>query len=117
MIGFPSNLTYIQVDALRECIDFIHNGYIDRKCWFGDDKWLLYFDHGMNRSKLKITVRRWSYVIEKNSRVVKSVEGIEDEMRYAVQLDSEISLRVTKSPVSASKKYISGSVSPITDAK
>lgn len=117
MIGFPSNLTYIQVDALRECIDFLHNGYVDRKCWFGGDKWILYLDHIHNQNKLKITVRQWSYVIEKNSKVVKTVEGLEDRIRYHVQLDSEISLRVAKAALDASKKYISSSVSPITDVE
>lgn len=102
MIDFFSNCTFIQVEALKECFDFLQNGYVDEKVWFGSDKWLMYFKHHYNHNRIKVTVRKFSYVVEKNAKVVKSVEGLEDMRRYDCYLDSQIVIKAKLIQESAS---------------
>lgn len=87
------NVTRIQVDALRECIDFIRNGYIDMAHYYDDDEWFFYLKKADANRRIKVTVRPFSYVIEKNGKVVKSVEGVPDCCRYNVSLDSDVVIR------------------------
>lgn len=87
------NVTRIQVDALRECIDFIRNGYVDMANYYDDDKWFLYFKKADANRRIKVIVRPFSYVIEKNGKVVKSVEGVPDSCRYNVSFDSDVIIK------------------------
>ena len=43
MMDVFHNITFIQVEALKESLDFLRNGYIDFKWTFSDELWLLYF--------------------------------------------------------------------------
>ena len=102
MKSFISDCTFIQVEALKECFDFLQNGYVDEKVWFGEDKWLMYFRHQYNNNHIKVTVRKFSYIVEKNAKVVKSVEGLEDLKRYECYLDSQIVIKTKLIQASAS---------------
>lgn len=117
MRGFIQNVTFIQVEALKECFDFLHNGYVDTKGWFGDEKWLLYFKHAYNHNDIKVTVRPYSYIVEKNGKLVKSVEGLEDLRRYDCYLDSQVTIKAKRVDPSGNKIVISGSVLPNIDAE
>lgn len=102
MNPFISDCTFIQVEALKECFDFLQNGYVDEKVWFGEDKWLIYLKHQYNHNRIKVTVRKFSYVVQKNAKVVKSVEGLEDAKRYECYLDSQIVIKAKLIQESAS---------------
>ena len=87
------NVTRIQVDALRECIDFIRNGYVDMTNYYDEHEWYLYFKKSDANRRIKVIVRPFSYVIEKNGKVVKSVEGVPDDCRYNVSFDSDVVIK------------------------
>ena len=117
MRGHLTNCTFIQVEALKECFDFLNNGYIDEKGWFGDDKWLIYLRHCFNGNKIKMTIRRFSYIIEKNSKLVKSVEGLEDLDRYDCTLDSQVVIKAKRREICGCSRLISGSDLPDVEPK
>ena len=117
MRGFLKNVTFIQVEALKECFDFLHNGYIDKKGWFGQDKWILYFKHMCNGNEIKITVRPFSYVLEKNGVVKKTVEGLPDLRRYDCSLDSQVTIKAKRIDDSGGNLLVSGSDLPNIDER
>ncbi len=64
------NITFIQVEALKASLDLLRNGYVDSTLCFTDDLWLLYFKKRNDTTTIKVRVRKYSYVIERDGRVV-----------------------------------------------
>ena len=106
------NITYIQVEALKESLDFIRNGYIDSTYYFSKEIWILYFKKIGSSTKLKVRVRQFSYVIERNGKVVKSVEGLPDLRRYDVEFDTDVVIKAKRIDLYTGSRLISSSVSP-----
>lgn len=104
------NLTYIQVEALRECFDFIANGYVDEKSYFDNRKWTIWLRHAYNRNKIKMIVTDSYYTIEKNIVAVKHIEGCPDNRRYNAQLNSQGEIEVVRSGEGVNSMLVSGSV-------
>lgn len=106
------NITFIQVEALKESLDFLRNGYIDFKWSFSNDLWLLYFKKERSTTKIKVRVRPFSYVIERDGKLVKSVEGLPDLRRYDVVFDEDVVIKAKRIDLYPDSKLVSSSVSP-----
>lgn len=106
------NITFIQVEALKESLDFLRNGYIDFKWSFSNELWLLYFKKVGSSTRIKVRVRKFSYVIERNGKVVKSVEGLPDLRRYDVEFDTDVVIKAKRIDLYTGSRFISSSVSP-----
>lgn len=106
------NITFIQVEALKESLDFLRNGYVDWSCSFSKELWLLYFKKTGSSTKIKVRVRQFSYVIERNGRVVKSVEGLPDLRRYDVEFDTDVVIKAKRIELYPDSRLVSSSVSP-----
>ena len=111
------NITYIQVEALKESLDFIRNGYIDLKWTFSKDLWLLYFKKERSTTIIKVRVRPFSYVIERNGKVVKSVEGLPDLRRYDVDFDSDVVIKAKRIDLYSNSKLVPRSDLPNIDER
>lgn len=106
------NITFIQVEALKESLDFLRNGYIDFKWSFSNELWLLYFKKIGSSTRIKVRVRQFSYIIERNGKVVKSVEGLPDLRRYDVEFDTDVVIKAKRIDLYTGSRLISSSVSP-----
>ena len=106
------NITYIQVEALKESLDFLRNGYLDSTCTYSNEMWLLYFKKIGSSTRIKVRVRKFSYVIERNGKVVKSVEGLPDLRRYDVEFDTDVVIKAKRIDLYTGSRFISSSVSP-----
>jgi hypothetical protein len=104
------NLTFIQVEALKESLDLLQNGYVDSTSSFSEDLWLLYFKKLTDSTRIKVRVRRFSYVIERDGNVVKSVEGLPDLRRYDVEFDSDVVIKAKRIDLYSGSKLVPGSV-------
>lgn len=111
------NITFIQVEALKESLDFLRNGYIDFNLYFSDDLWILNFRKVNKTTRLKVRVRPFSYVIERDGKVVKSVEGLPDLRRYDVELDSDVIVKAKRIDLYGNSSLIKNSVLPNRDAR
>lgn len=111
------NLTFIQVEALKESLDLLRNGYVDSTCSFSNDLWLLYFKKLADSTRIKVRVRQFSYVIERDGRVVKSVEGLPDLRRYDVEFDSDVVIKAKRIDLYSGSKLVPGSVLTKTDGR
>lgn len=69
------DLTKLEVEALKECLDFLSCGYRVVSSFYDSDKWIIHLRHMRNLNRIKIVISEWSYTIEKNHRVVKLVSG------------------------------------------
>lgn len=106
------NLTYIQVEALRECFDFIANGYVDEKSFFDKRKWTIWLRHAYNHNRIKMIVTDSYYTIEKNIVAVKHIEGSPDNRRYNAKLNSKGEVEVVRCREGENSMFVSGSVLP-----
>lgn len=111
------NLTFIQVGALKEGFDFLRNGYIDSTCIYSKEIWFLYFKKRNDTNRIKMIIRPFSYVIEKNGKVVKTVEGLPDLRRYDVEFDSDLVIKAVRIDLYANSRLVPSSVLPKTDAE
>ena len=106
------NITYIHVEALTECLDFLRNGYVDSTLCFSKEMWLLYFKKIGSSTRIKVRVRQFSYDIERNGKVVKSVEGLPDLRRYDVDFDTDVIIKAKRIDLYTGSRLVSSSVSP-----
>ena len=111
------NITYIQVEALKECLDFLRNGYVDSTLCFSKEMWLLYFKKIGSSTRIKVRVRQFSYDIERNGKVVKSVEGLPDLRRYDVDFDTDVIIKAKRIDLYTGSRLVSSSISPNDKAK
>ena len=105
-------LTSLQVDALRECIDFTHNGYYILIFYVASDYMFIKMRHLKHERWLKMYVHLWRYDIYKNGVLVKSVSRSPDSKRYDVLLDSGVQIKKSYNEKKKKKKLVFGSVLP-----
>lgn len=106
------NITYIQVEALKESLDFLRNGYVDMTFSRSQDLWLLYFKKIGSTTKIKVRVKKFSYIIERDGKLVKSVEGLPDLRRYDVVFDEDVVIKAKRIDLYPNSRLVSSSVSP-----
>lgn len=106
------NITYIQVEALKESLDFLRNGYIDMTFYSSPNLWLMHFKKIGSTTKIKVRVEKFSYIIERDGKLVKSVEGLPDLRRYDVVFDEDVVIKARRIDLYSNSKLVSSSVSP-----
>ncbi len=109
------NLTSLQVDALRECIDFTNNGYYILIFYVASDYMFIKMRHLKHERWLKMYVYPWRYDIYKNGVLVKSASRNPDDMRYDVSLDSSLTIKRMYPQLNGHEKLVFGSVLPNHD--
>lgn len=117
MMDLFHNITFIQVEALKESLDFLRNGYVDMTSHYSREMWLLYFKKRSSTTKIKVIVRPFSYVIERDGKVVKSVEGLPDLRRYDVEFDSDVVIKAKRIDLNSTSKLVPRSDLPNIDAE
>lgn len=111
------NITYIQVEALKESLDFLRNGYVDTTLACSQDLWLFYFKKRNSTTRIKVRVERFSYIIERNGKLIKSVEGLPDLRRYDVVFDEDVVIKAKRIDLYPYRKLISSSVLPNEESR
>ena len=106
------NITYIQVEALKESLDFLRNGYVDVSVSYSKDLWLFYFKKICSTTKIKVRVEKFSYIIERDGKLVKSVEGLPDLRRYDVVFDEDVVIKAKRIDLYPDSRLVSSSVLP-----
>lgn len=106
------NLTCIQVEALRECLDFLKNGYQRVGSVNYQQSCIVKFRHTQSKSVIIVFSSEWAYTIKHDGKLKKVVKSAPDDKRYACLLDSVDSLKVTPFKGCAARKFILGSVLP-----
>lgn len=105
-------LTSLQVDALRECIDFTNNGYYILIFYVASDHMFIKMRHLQHERWLKMYVHQWCYDIYKNGVLVKSVSRSPDSMRYDVSVGSGVQITRMYPEIHGREKLVFGSVLP-----
>lgn len=117
MMDVFHNITFIQVEALKESLDFLRNGYVDTTCSYSGELWLLYFKKKATATKIKVRVHPFSYVIERDGKVVKSVEGLPDLRRYDIEFDSDVVIKAKRIDLHSTSKLVPRSDLPNIDER
>lgn len=113
--GNYTGLTRIEVEALRECFDFINNGYVFIVGYHDDKQWFIKLRHRMHVRYLKVYIHDWNYSIIRDTKCVKSVSVNPDDYRYDVVLHSELTINKCYFLTGGSEKLVSGSELPNND--
>ncbi len=103
-----TNLTRAQVGALQECFDFLRNGYVQVMDFNVGGLWIIKMRHQQNQARLTITIRPFQYAIRKNGAKVKEVLFRFSLTRYALSVDSDLNVTVSKMSRGANEKLVSG---------
>lgn len=103
-----TNLTRAQVGALQECFDFLRNGYVQVMDFNVGGLWIIKMRHQSNHARLTVTIRPFQYAIRKNGAKVKEVLFRFSLTRYALSVDSDLNVTVSKMCRGANEKLVSG---------
>lgn len=89
LVGIMKFVSMSEVEALRECLDFIRNGYVD--VFSSSDKdWSLWkLRHAYNGNILIIHATHNYYNIWKNGEQVKHRDIKDDGSRYTATIGSD----------------------------
>lgn len=108
-------LTVVQVEALRECLDFLRNGYREENCVSVMGMTYIKLRSDSKASWISVLIRPWDYSIHHDGKKVKSIKTNPDDFRYDCQVDSVMVLRITKKYTSAKIKLVTSSDLPNLD--
>lgn len=103
-----TNLTWAQVGALRECFDFLRNGYVQVIDFNGNGLWIIKMRHQSNFARITIIIKPFEYSIKKNGDTVKVAFFRHSRARFALSVDSDLNVTVSKMSWDANKKLVSG---------
>lgn len=105
-------LTRVQVEAFKECFDFIRNGYREITAYSDCDHWYIKLRHGRKRSRIEIYIQEFSYQILRNGNAIKCICRNPSPERYHLEVDSENNKPNVVTWLSDNRKQISGSDLP-----
>ena len=103
-----TDLTKAQVEALLECFDFLHNGYLPETDYQGKDVLIIKLKHKKNGHRLCISIKQDAYIIFKDGRPVKMMQYRNDASKYRLMVNSDMSVGVVRLSVSADARLVSG---------
>ncbi len=103
-----TNLTRAQVGALQECFDFLRNGYLQVIDFNVNGLWIIKMRHQSNYARITVTIKPFEYSIKKNGAVVKIVLFRFSHARFALSVDSDLNVTVSKMSRGANEKLVSG---------
>ena len=110
--GEYKGLTRIEVEALRECFDFIANGYQLIVGYHDERQWFVKLRHRMHNRYLRVYIHKWSYSIIRDWKCVKSISVNPDDYRYEIVLDSSLTIKRCYFISNGHEKLVFGSVLP-----
>ena len=108
-------LTVVQVEALRECLDFLRNGYREENCVTVMGRTYIKLRNYSKASWISVLISPWEYSIRHDGKKVKAIKTSPDDFRYDCLVDSVMVLRITKKYTSAKIKLVTSSVLPNPD--
>lgn len=112
MNEYFAGLTKAQVEALKECFDFLRNGYVEVFSSWHRMVAVILLRHKENGNRLSVRICRYTYAIYKNHELVKAVGFKPDNCLYNIAVDSDMSLKVESCQSSRDARLIKGSLSP-----
>lgn len=90
------SLTKCQVEALLECFDFLHNGYVEKASFEVGDSWVIVLQHKRTLKQLKIFIRPERYIIVINGRPKKQAVYCSSSERYRLVVNSDMTCGVVR---------------------
>ena len=103
-----TDLTKAQVEALLECFDFLHNGYLPVTDYQSKGVMVIKLKHKKNGHRLSIWIRPIDYFILRDGRPVKRRQFHKDTGRYRLIVNSDMSVGVVRLSVGADARFVSG---------
>lgn len=103
-----TDLTKAQVEALLECFDFLHNGYLPVTDYQSDDVQIIKLVHKKNGHHLSIWINPDAYMVFKDGSLVKMMEYKGHTGKYRLMVNSDMSVGVVRLSVSADARFVSG---------
>lgn len=102
-------LTKVQVEAFKECFDFIRNGYREITAYSDTFFWYIKLRHEKKKSRIEFHIQDFSYQINRNGKCIKSVSRMPSPERYHLEVDSEDGRAHVITWLSECKKLVSDS--------
>lgn len=102
-------LTKVQVEAFKECFDFIRNGYREIIAYSDCDFWYIKLRHEKKKSHIGIHIQDFSYQILRDGKCIKTVSRNPSPERYHLEVNSEDNKAHVVTWLSECKKQISDS--------
>lgn len=90
-------LTKIQVEGLREALDFLRNGYIERSSGNLGQIFYLILVHKSNGSRIRVYLYPTQLLIKRDGKVVKDVCQRYDGKFYDAQINSNLQIDICQS--------------------
>lgn len=103
-----TDLTKAQVEALLECFDFLHNGYLPETDYQFDGLQIIKLKHKKNGHRLSIWIKPHTYTVFKDGKLVKLVQFDNHTDKYRLMVNSDMSVGVVRLSVSADVRLVSG---------
>lgn len=90
-------LTKIQVEGLREALDFLHNGYLERSSGNLGNIIYLILQHRSNGSRIRVYLYPTQLLIKRDGKVVKDITQRYDGRFYDAQINSLLQIEICQS--------------------
>lgn len=103
-----TDLTKAQVEALLECFDFLHNGYLPDTDYQSNDVQIIKLKHKKNGHRLSIWIKPHTYTVFKDGKLVKMMQFNNHSGKYRLMVNSDMSVGVVRLSVSADARFVSG---------
>lgn len=103
-----TDLTKAQVEALLECFDFLHNGYLPETDYQSDGVQIIKLKHKKNGHRLSIWIHPLTYIVFKDGKQVKMVQFHDYKDKYRLMVNSDMSVGVVRLSVSPDVRFVSG---------
>lgn len=90
-------LTKIQVEGLREALDFLKNGYLERSSGNLGNIYYMILLHKSNRSRIRVYLYPTQLLIKRDGKVVKDITQRYDGRFYDAQINSNLQIDICQS--------------------
>lgn len=88
-----TNLTKAQVEALQECFDLLHNGYLPTMDWNINGLWVIRLRHKANGHAIAVHIKDNCYTVYKDAKRVKYTAFNASPKRFSLSVDSDMKVR------------------------
>lgn len=103
-----TNLTKAQVEALSQCFDFLHNGYLPVMDWNINGLWVIRLRHKANGHAIAVHIKENCYTIYKDAKRVKYACFNASPKRFLLAVDSDMKVRAHIMRSGADERLVSG---------
>lgn len=103
-----TNLTKAQVEALSQCFDFLHNGYLPLMDWNINGLWVIRLRHKANGHSIAVHIKDCCYAIYKDAKRVKYAAFNASPKRFFLSVDSDMKVRAHLMRSGAAERQVPG---------